>query len=144
MTCSRFFAGSPAMPDRRRPWHGTRPTVLARLVLFAAMLVVTIAAPAAASAAIPDNERCANATGAAKEALNCDPTTTLSSILPVLGVAALAGVLVLAAAAYLMLRRQAASPLAPADPGEWWACPKCGSTNVVGSARCYACGTWQR
>ena len=28
--------------------------------------------------------------------------------------------------------------------GEWWLCPKCGSTNVVGSARCYACGTWQR
>ena len=118
--------------------------MLARLVVIAALILVSIGGPATANAAIPDNERCANATGAAKEALNCDPATTLSSILPVLGVAALAGVLVLAAVAYLMLRRQAAAPLAPVDPGEWWACPKCGSTNVVGSARCYACGTWQR
>ena len=144
MTCSSCCAGSPAMPDHRRPPHGTRRAALARLLLFVALLLVAIAVPATASAAIPDNERCANATGAAKDALNCDPTATLSSILPVLGVAALAGVLVLAAVAYLVFRRQAAAPLAPADAGEWWACPKCGSTNVVGSARCYACGTWQR
>jgi hypothetical protein len=40
--------------------------------------------------------------------------------------------------------RRTSAPLVPADPGEWWTCRTCGKNNVVGSARCYACGAWQR
>jgi hypothetical protein len=68
--------------------------------------------------------------------------TGLGFLLPLL-VAAAAGGLLALVVAYLVLRRQAAVPFAPADPGEWWTCPTCGKTNVIGSARCYACGTWQ-
>jgi hypothetical protein len=53
------------------------------------------------------------------------------------------GVLALAVA-YLVLRRQASIPVAPADPTEWWTCPNCRSTNVIDSARCYSCGTLRR
>src|SRR5204862_18167 len=47
------------------------------------------------------------------------------------------------AAAFLVLRRRASAPVAPADPGEWWTCRKCGRNNVIGSPRCYSCGEWQ-
>jgi hypothetical protein len=57
-------------------------------------------------------------------------------------VVAAAGVIALIAA-FVVLRRTSA-PMAQADPGEWWTCTTCGKTNVIGSARCYACGTWQR
>jgi hypothetical protein len=66
----------------------------------------------------------------------------IGSLLPILGAVAIGGV-VLLVAAFLVLRRTSA-PLVPADPGEWWTCRNCGKNNVVGSARCYACGTWQR
>lgn len=48
---------------------------------------------------------------------------------------------------FLVLRRRPSSPQAPPSPaegGDWWTCRTCGRNNLVGSARCYACGTWQR
>ena len=45
--------------------------------------------------------------------------------------------------AYFVLRRRAGGPLDPVDAGEWWTCANCGRQNVVGSPRCYSCGTWQ-
>ena len=45
--------------------------------------------------------------------------------------------------AYFVLRRRAGGPLDPVDAGEWWTCSNCGRQNVVGSARCFSCGTWQ-
>jgi hypothetical protein len=66
----------------------------------------------------------------------------LAGLLPILAGAVVGGLVVLVAV-FLFLSRRAAAPLAPADPGEWWTCRNCGKTNVVGSPRCYACGTWQ-
>ena len=66
----------------------------------------------------------------------------IGSLLPILGVVAVGG-LILLVAAFVILRRTSA-PLVPADPGEWWTCRNCGKNNVLGSARCYACGAWQR
>ena len=69
---------------------------------------------------------------------------------------------------FLVMRRRASRPFLPDDVvesagtggagrtggagggaavpagGEWWTCRNCGSTNMVGSARCYKCGAWQR
>ena len=67
-------------------------------------------------------------------------------------VAIVAGVVVgaalVAAIGYLVLRRRAGMPMEPPpgapEGGEWWTCRKCGRNNIVGSARCYACGEWQR
>jgi hypothetical protein len=66
----------------------------------------------------------------------------LGILLPILGVV-LAGGAIALVAAVLVLRRRADLPAQPVDPGQWWACRNCGSNNVVGSARCYSCGTWQ-
>ena len=66
----------------------------------------------------------------------------VGAILPIVGIVAVGGVIALIAA-FVVLRRTSA-PLVPADPGEWWTCRTCGKNNVVGSARCYACGAWQR
>lgn len=66
----------------------------------------------------------------------------LGGLVPIIAIVAVAGVIALLAA-FVLLRRTSA-PLVPADPGEWWTCKTCGKTNVLGSARCYACGTWQR
>ena len=66
----------------------------------------------------------------------------LGGLLPILGGVVLGAGLALVAA-YLMLRRRAGAPLDPVDAGEWWTCRKCGRNNVVGSARCYGCGSWQ-
>ena len=66
----------------------------------------------------------------------------VGSLLPILGLVAVGGA-VLLIAAFVVLRRTSA-PLVPADPGEWWTCRNCGKNNVRGSARCYACGAWQR
>ena len=66
----------------------------------------------------------------------------IGSLLPILGLVAVGGA-VLLIAAFVVLRRTSA-PLVPADPGEWWTCRNCGKNNVRGSARCYACGAWQR
>jgi hypothetical protein len=66
----------------------------------------------------------------------------LGLVLSILGVVVAGGFIALVAA-FVILRRRPTAPLAPADPGEWWTCRSCGKTNVVGSPRCYACGTWQ-
>jgi hypothetical protein len=68
--------------------------------------------------------------------------TDLGFLLPLLGAAVGGGLLALVVA-YLVLRRRASVPLEPADSSEWWTCGSCGKTNVIGSPRCYACGTWQ-
>ena len=66
-------------------------------------------------------------------------------VVPLAGAVVLAGVVALGAA-YFVLRRRAAPPLnpEPIDAQDWWTCRTCGRNNVVGSARCYACGAWQR
>jgi hypothetical protein len=66
----------------------------------------------------------------------------LGGLVPILAIVVVGGVIALIAA-FVVLRRTSA-PLVPADPGEWWTCRTCGKSNVVGSARCYACGAWQR
>ena len=66
----------------------------------------------------------------------------LGLLLPILGAAVVGAALALVLG-YLFIRRRGDLPVAPADPGEWWTCKHCGSNNVIGSARCYACGTWQ-
>jgi ABC-type branched-subunit amino acid transport system permease subunit len=66
----------------------------------------------------------------------------LGLLLPILGAAVVGAALALVLG-YLFIRRRGDLPVEPADPGEWWTCKHCGSNNVIGSARCYACGTWQ-
>jgi hypothetical protein len=92
----------------------------------------------------------------------CPTPFTAASLLPYVagGVVVL---LALAAGWYLVMRRRVSRPFladetaggsgagdggggpgsgAPSD--EWWTCSTCGSSNLVGSARCYKCGSWQR
>ena len=66
----------------------------------------------------------------------------LGALLPIVAILVVGGVILLIAA-FVVLRRTSATPV-PADPGEWWTCRNCGKANVVGSARCYACGAWPR
>jgi hypothetical protein len=124
-----------------------------------ALLLVSVALPAATLAVPRPGESCPDVTpapGATKEpdstaavcgeGTNVDPegggSPDLGGLLPILAAMGVGGGLALVAA-FLVLRRRAAAPAAPADPGEWWTCRKCGSTNVIGSPRCYACGSWQ-
>jgi hypothetical protein len=65
----------------------------------------------------------------------------IGGLLPILAAVVLAGAAALLIA-FFVLRRRVGPPMV-ADADEWWTCPSCGATNVVGSARCYACGTWQ-
>jgi hypothetical protein len=129
-------------------------------------LVLAIAAPAAVlagadgtalreavrQAAPRPGETCPDATPAPGSSDFCDDTTPVSgpggggldlgALLPFLA-AAVIGALLALGAAFVVLGRRSTGPLAPVDPGEWWTCRSCGKTNVVGSPRCYACGTWQ-
>jgi hypothetical protein len=58
---------------------------------------------------------------------------------------AVAGAAEAAGAAASMGSRGAAGGAAgAAASADWWTCRNCGSTNMVGSARCYKCGAWQR
>jgi ABC-type branched-subunit amino acid transport system permease subunit len=66
----------------------------------------------------------------------------LGLLLPILG-AAVGGAALALVLGYLFIRRRGDLPVEPAVPGEWWTCKHCGCNNVIGSARCYACGTWQ-
>jgi hypothetical protein len=69
------------------------------------------------------------------------PGGGLGALLPIAGVVVVAGIAVLLGA-FLVLERRTTHRLAPAEPGEWWTCRNCGRSNVVGSPRCYACGSW--
>ena len=65
----------------------------------------------------------------------------LAGITPLLLIALVVGVVIAAAAAYILFRTRGAT-VAPASD-EWWTCSNCGAGNVVGSARCHACATWR-
>jgi hypothetical protein len=66
----------------------------------------------------------------------------IAALLPIVAAVGIGGALALGAA-FIVLRRRAAAPPAPVDPGEWWTCRNCGRNNVIGSPRCYRCGEWQ-
>ena len=117
-------------------------------VLGAALL-----APGAALAAPRPGESCPDTTPApGSSAPVCEDTggtgggggggLDVAALLPFLA-AAVGGAAIALVAAFLVLRRRMAGPVAPADPGEWWTCRSCGRNNVIGSPRCYACGSWQ-
>jgi hypothetical protein len=131
-----------------------RGGVLRALAAFVLLTVLGAAllAPGAALAAPRPGESCPDTTPApGSSAAVCEEggdqgggggTLNLASLLPFL-VAAVAGGAIALVAAFLVLRRRTAAPVAPADPGEWWTCRSCGKSNVIGSPRCYACGSWQ-
>ena len=160
------------MPDRRalsrREQASVLPNQLPRrcaraerslTALAAASLVVTLVAallaPASAMAVPLPGESCPVALPGSSSAAVCGEgrgtsggggggtgSLDMSGLLAVLG-AAVGGAAIALAAAFLVLRRRASAPVAPADPAEWWTCRSCGKTNVIGSPRCYACGSWQ-
>ena len=90
----------------------------------------------------------------------CETPFSLATLLPFVA----GGIVVLLAIAtgwYLVMRRRASRPFLPDEAvgvggtagatigaggasGEWWTCKNCGSTNMVGVARCYKCGAWPR
>jgi hypothetical protein len=165
MTCSSCSGASPTMPDptmpdrrrRRRRHPAAWPLLAGILVVVAALPVGVLAGPAAVVstgagnvtdrivALAPPPETCRpQETRAASNP--CFPApgggVGLEALLPIVGIVVVGGVVALIAA-FVVLRRTSA-PLVPADPGEWWTCRNCGKTNVVGSARCYACGAWPR
>ena len=90
--------------------------------------------PDAANAALCDDEGGGGGGGGGGSGMN---------VLVILGGALVAGVLLLILA-FLYLRRQAGAPMVATEPGgDWWTCRNCGKANMVGTPRCYACGTWQ-
>jgi hypothetical protein len=153
----------PARPTARRG-RGPRRASLGRLAAAWLVVLAAAAAPFAATASdgttaagdvallAPPDETCrATETQAAGGFDICSPPTPgngggagldIGGLLPILGGVVLGAGLALVAA-YLVLRRRAGAPLDPVDAGEWWSCRKCGRNNVVGSARCYGCGSWQ-
>lgn len=126
--------------------------ILAPAVVLAGGIKVT--EPSAITAAAPrPGESCPDQTpqpGASEVICNDvnGPSTNgggsldLGALLPIAG-AALAGATIALIAGFLVLRRRTGGPVAAADPGEWWTCRNCGKANVIGSPRCYGCGTWQ-
>ena len=155
------------MPERRQFPRGTRSRRSPAWVVLAALLACAAAAPVAVLAGVAPRattDQADRIVALAPPAETCRPEETrtagdfsdicgnnpraggggfnLGALLPILGVVVAGGVILLVAA-FVFLRRTSA-PLVAADPGEWWTCRNCGKTNVVGSARCYACGAWQR
>ena len=138
---------------------------MARAAAIWLMVLVAASMPLAASAgelslpgngrvalAAPPDETCTpGATFGAGGFEVCSPPSVgnpgagfnVGGLLPILGGVVLGAALALVVA-YLVLRRRAGAPLDPVDAGEWWTCTNCGSNNVVGSPRCYSCGSWQR
>lgn len=152
------------MPERPRQRPRRRPSlgwlVLGSIVaLGVAGPLAVLASPdgtsmrdAVEQAAPRPGESCPDETPAPGSSDVCNDTAPtnsgggggldLGALVPFLAAAVVGGILALIAALVILGRRPSAS-LAPADPGEWWTCRSCGKTNVVGSPRCYACGTWQ-
>jgi hypothetical protein len=165
MTCSSCSGASPAMPDptmlaptrRRRRKQAAWP-LLAGIVVVAAALPVGVLAGRTAVASTGAGNDTDRIVALAPPPATCRPQETraasnpcfptagggagLEALLPIVAIVAVGGVVALIAA-FVVLRRTSA-PLVPADPGEWWTCRNCGKTNVLGSARCYACGAWPR
>jgi hypothetical protein len=151
-TFSTFSGGSLAMADapvnravRARGVRIERRAAAALLVVAA----LSLGTAPAAFAAPPDETCHPGQTFAAGGFDVCAPpaiTTGGGGIelggLPILLAVVLGAALALAVA-YFVLRRRAGGPLDPVDAGEWWTCPSCGRQNMVGSPRCYSCGTWQ-
>lgn len=147
------------MPEGRRRGSIGR-VVAAWLVAFAAVAtpITALAADGPVPAhgdvllAAPPDETCLpQATDAPAGFDICSPPSTgngggggfnFGGLLPLVGAAVVGAGLALVIA-YLVLRRRAGPPLDPIDAGEWWTCRSCGRNNVVGSPRCYSCGTWQ-
>ena len=137
------------LDPRTRPRASGRPVAaLALLTLLGASLL----APGAALAVLGPGQSCPDTTPAPGSSVavcneGVDPgggggTLNVAALLPILA-AAVAGGAVALVAVFLVVRRRTAGPIAPADPGEWWTCRSCGKSNVIGSPRCYACGSWQ-
>lgn len=161
MTCSSCSGASLAMPDPmpRRP-RRISPAwlVLAATLVFAAPGAVlagggpsdAVGGGARVEALAPPAETCrpeeTMSAGGFSDICGAAPGEggglNLGALLPIIGIVVIGGVVALIGA-FVVLRRTSA-PLVPADPGEWWTCRNCGKTNVVGSARCYACGAWPR
>jgi hypothetical protein len=82
----------------------------------------------------------------------CPKPFDVGSVLPFVA----GGVAILLAVAvgwFLVMRRRVSQPFLADDVttgagggsgGDWWTCTTCGASNVVGSARCYKCGSWPR
>ena len=130
---------------------GRAAATLALLALLG-LLGTALLAPGAALAVPRPGESCPDVTPAPGSSLPlCEEgggkvggggTLDLGAVLPILA-AAVGGAAIALVVAFLVLRRTTAGPIAPADPGEWWTCRSCGKSNVIGSPRCYACGSWQ-
>ena len=138
------------MPDAEGSPHSRRPrrVAAARSLVIAAALGVAFALPALVAAA-PPPETCAP--GETRIVLNRDLCgagggggggLNVGGLLPLVGAAVVGGIATLLIA-FLIVERRTTAKLAPVQPGEWWTCGNCGKTNVVGSPRCYACGSWQ-
>jgi hypothetical protein len=129
-----------------------RPVAALAMFALLALLGAAVLAPGAALAVPRPGESCPDTTPAPGSSIAlCEEgggrvagggTLDLGAVLPILA-AAVAGAAIALVAAFLVLRRRAMAPVAPADPDEWWTCRNCGKTNVIGSPRCYACGSWQ-
>lgn len=161
------------MADRRRPTSAVALPLLFALGLMLALPLAASAAPARSvpvgSVLIADappngGEDCVDDPDAhpGTGLRECPKGFDVATLLPFVG----GGVLVVLAAVvgwFLVMRRRASRPFLPdeaiagttaggaaggrpasAGGGEWWTCQSCGSTNMVGSARCYKCGSWQR
>ena len=135
------------MPDRLpAAW---RPFLRVAAAVCTVALLAAGLAPAALAA--PPDETCVPGQSFAAGGFDvCSPPViggggggiALDGLLPIL-LALLVGAGLALVVAYFVLRRRAGGPLDPVDAGEWWTCSNCGRQNVVGSARCFSCGTWQ-
>jgi hypothetical protein len=129
----------------------------ARLLVAAVVIAVgvSIVVPALAVAVELPGESCPAVLPGTSSTAACGEGTSQSGgggggggglnfggLLPILG-AALGGATIALIAAYVILRRRTAMPVAPLDTEEWWTCAKCGKNNVIDSPRCYACGSWR-
>lgn len=166
MTCSSSSGASPPMPDPPR----RRRRISLLWPLLAASLAIAALAPGGAFGGGAGSGSSGAGSGEGIALLappveTCEPGETraagdfsdicgqgpgsggggglsLGGLLPIVAILVVGGAVALIAA-FVVLRRTSA-PLVPADPGEWWTCRTCGKNNVVGSARCFACGAWQR
>lgn len=135
------------MSDRRGArWRTRRIGRVAGLLL---LVLATVAGIAPAALAAPPIETCQPGQTITEGGVRVCSTAVgggggfaIGGLLPIL-LALIVGAGLALVIAYFVLRRRAGGPLDPVDAGEWWTCANCGRQNVVGSPRCYSCGTWQ-